>query len=369
MGRFAIELAKSTDDEALRRLAADNPMSGRIRISLRRDPCYFHGVETQGPFNQVGVARELDSGEVIGCATRSVRTVYLNGEEGELGYIGGLRLDPRFRGGTLLARAYRTFRQLHEDGRTRLYVTTIVEDNHAVRELLISRRAGLPRYHDQGRVHTLVIRAAGTNRPPVGEVRVERGGPAKIEEIVDCLRRNGRRRQFFPRYLAREFTEPNSHLRNFDVRDFHLAIRGGRVAGVAATWDQSAFKQTVLAGYCRSLTVVRPFFNLVAGLSGYPRLPAPGSLLKHCFVSFVAIDDDDPDVFRALLDSMGNDAAAHGHGYLLIGLHERDPFLRAAREYPHRDYASRLYVVCWEDDEEVWQSLDDRIPYLELAVL
>lgn len=369
MGRYAIEPARPSDDGALKQLAADNPMHGRFRVSLRREPSFFYAVEIQGPFSQVGVARDLDSGRAVGCATRAVRTAYLNGEPAELGYLGGLRLDPRFRGGTLLARAYRTLRRWHEDGRTRLYVTTVIEDNHAVRQLLSSRRAGLPVYHDWGRYHTLAIGPACKRRPPSGDFRVERGDPSRVAEIVECLRRNGRRRQFFPRYTAEEFLGPGQPLRDFRIGDFHLAMKGDRVAGVAATWDQTAFKQTVLAGYGGIVKTVRPLYNLVARWRGLPRLPLPGSELRHCFVSFLAIDGDDLNVFRALLGSIRSHVAARGYDYFLVGLHERDPLLPAAREYPHRDYVSRLYVVYWEDGADACRSLDGRVPYLELAVL
>lgn len=369
MGRYAIEPARPSDDEALKQLAADNHMNGRFRVSLRREPSFFHAVKIQGPFYQVGVARDLESGRAIGCGTRAVRAAYLNGELAELGYLGGLRLDPRFRGGTLLARAYRTLRRWHEDGRAGLYVTTIIEDNHAVRQLLSSRRAGLPCYHDWGRYHTLVIRPGRNRRPPAGDLRVQRGEPSRVAEIAECLNRNAKRRQFFPRYTAEELIQPGEHLRDFQIGDFHLAVKGDRLVGLAATWDQTAFKQTVLAGYGGMVNTVRPLYNLLARWGGLPRLPSPGSELKHCFVSFIAVDGDDLDVFGALLDSIQSYAAAQGYDYFLVGLHERDPLLAAAREYPHRDYVSRLYVVYWEDGAELCRSLDGRVPYLELAAL
>jgi len=54
----------------------------------------------------------------------------------------------------------------------------------------------------------------------------------------------------------------------------------------------------------------------------------------------------------------------------MAGLHERDPLLPVLRQYRHFPYASRLYVVCWEDGEEDFGNLDDwRVPYLELGAL
>ncbi len=93
MNEFSIELARESDDDDLKDLVANTPMDGEFQIALRREPSYFHGVDVQGPFNQVGVARDKQTGQTVACATRSVRPAYLNGEVKSLGYIGGLRVN------------------------------------------------------------------------------------------------------------------------------------------------------------------------------------------------------------------------------------------------------------------------------------
>ena len=369
MPKFSIELAKPSDDEDLRRLVADNPIGGDVQIVLWREPSFFHGLRVHGPFNQVGVVRDTETGRVVGCGTRSVRSAYLNGTAANLGWLGGLLLESRFRSGTLLARGYRAFHQLHRDKKALLYVTTIPENERELRELLTSGRAGLPQYDDWGRYHTLAIRPGRSKPSLAGGIQVVRGSAARMEEVEGCLNRNGRRRQFYPCYLSHEFLTDASHLRDFRIEDFTLAVREGRVVGVAARWDQSRFKQITVAGYRGKARLVRPLHNAMARLRGFAAMPPPGSELKCCFVGFVAVDDDEPDVFRVILREIYNDAVAGGYAYVLAGFHEKDPLLRVAAGYRHFAYQSRLYVVYWEDGAEYRQSLDDRVPYLELAAM
>ncbi|MEK7327670.1 MAG: hypothetical protein AAB217_20690, partial [Chloroflexota bacterium] len=58
---------------------------------------------------------------------------------------------------------------------------------------------------------------------------------------------------------------------------------------------------------------------------GWPALPNPHTLLQYCYASHLAIDDDDPAIFAALLRALYNHAAECRYNYFLIGLSEANP--------------------------------------------
>lgn len=369
MPRFSIELAKPSDDSDLRALATSDLAVGPIRFSLRREPSFFQAVRVQGSLNQIGVVRDTETGRAVGCGMRSVRSAYVNGIAANLGYLGGLWLDPAVRSGTLLARGYRAFHQLHRDRQALLYITTIPEEAEEARALLTSGRARLPQYDDLGRYHALAVSVGRKKRGLAGRIKVLRGVPSRMKEVEECLSRNGPRRQFFPCFLANDFLTGGPHLRDLHVKDFYLAVEDGRVVGVAAKWDQTAFRQLVVGPYRGTARVVRRVYNAGARVLGLPSMPLPGSEVKHVYLSFVAIDDDRRDVFRTLLREVYNDAAEAGCSYVFAGFHERDPLLAEVVRYRHYAHRSRLYVVFWEDGAAFHESLDGRVPYVELALL
>ena len=98
MARVAFAPATADDDASLRRLLAENPMEGRIRVAFEREPSYFHAVEVQGRFAQVIVGRDLETGALVGVGTRTVKPAFVNGEPRPLGYLSDLRLLPAYRG-------------------------------------------------------------------------------------------------------------------------------------------------------------------------------------------------------------------------------------------------------------------------------
>jgi hypothetical protein len=374
MARFVLEHASDAHDADLRRLMAENEMEGEIVLSFRREPSYFHASRVQGAFYQVEAARDTRSGEIIGVGTRAVRLGFLNGERENVGYLADLRLDARYRGGLLVARAYRHLARLHQDGRARLYFTVIAEGNRQALQTIAAGRAGLPPYRDLGRLLSPAVNLLRRKPPLDGKVEVVRGSEALLPEIVACLNRNLRRRQFAPCYTLDQFHRSappgeQSELRDFHVEQFYVAVRNGQVIGVVGKWDQSAYKQTVVTRYRGKLRLLRPLYNIAAALIGCARYPEPGMPLRSFYASFIAVDQDDVGVFRALLRRLYNDHVGSRYAYFLIGLHERDPLAAALADYSVTPFAGRLFAVHFADGDEPFCRLDNRIPYVELAAL
>ena len=289
--RFA--LAGPEHEPQLRALLREHAMPGWVELTLEREPDFFAAAATTGGVAQTGVALEGDT--VVGMGCRSVREVYLNGRPASLGYLSGLRLQQAFRRGTALARGYAFLRQLHEDGRAAAYLSTIIEDNREVMALLTGGRAGLPRYRDLGRYVTFAV-ALGAwppGRRPRTDVIVSHAAPSELDAVVAFLNDHGRRRQFSPVVHRSDFGSPA--WRGLEPSNVVLARGGhGRIEGVAACWDQSAYKQTRVVRYRRLLATTRPLLNTVLRLAGFPGLPDEGALIPALNLSLICIRGDDP---------------------------------------------------------------------------
>ena len=368
MPRVVIEPATPADDAALRRLLADNPMDGGIRVAFEREPSYFAAARVQGDDCQVLVGRDTERGDVVAVGARAIRMVYVNGRPCEVGYLSDLRVLPAYRRGTLLTRGYRRVRALHGDGRARLYVTAIAADNAIALATIAAGRAGLPAYRDLGAFVTAAITLARRKPEVDAGVEIVPGTRARLADIVACLNVYGARKQFAPVYRAEDFHDGGRFL-GLRVEDFRVALRNGRVVGTIARWDQRAFRQTRVVGYRGPLRLLRPAYNLGARLLGWPRFPRPGATLEAFYAACVAVADEDVDVFRALLRRVYNEAAGGPYACFVLGLHERDPLVAALDDYRVSHYRGRLFCVHFEDGEAAWRALDARVPHVEVATL
>lgn len=361
MSGLMLRLATRADDALIRAVLRRNSMPGAMALAFAHEPSFFDAIEVEGYDPQVVVGEQ--DGQLVGAGLVAMRRVYLNGETAEVGYLSSLRTDPAIRGTTALARGYRFYRQVHEvQQRVPFYLSTIMEDNNTARELLTSGRAGLPSYHEIGRYHTTAIPllSQGKLRLPAG-IRIVAGSAVGAEEIAAFLCETGRTRQFYPAYTAEELQAPTGLLRGLVLDDFAVALAGDRILGVMAAWNQLPFRQHVVTGYQGWLRWARPLLGSL--------LPPPGEPVRSLLAACVAIRNDDPAVFRALLRHLLRVHAGGAHCFLFVGLAGNDPLLPVACEPWHLTLHSRIYVVEWGDGRAAVRTLDDRVPYLELGSL
>lgn len=365
-----IEAAAGDDEPELRRILRDNPMTGDISLAMEREPDFALGASVEGDRHDVIVARE-PAGTLAGFCTRSVRTVYVNGEPQRLGYLGQLRLDRPYRGRVrIVADGFDSVRRLPRADELPYDLTSIVSDNAAAWRLLTAGLPGIPTYHRLENLMTLALVTQSKRRGRRRErYSVERLTRDEVPQLSDWLDRQQRRFQFASQWNLRELGQaPWS--RGLSSDDFLVAHERGAIIGCIALWDQRAFKQNRIAGYGPLLARTRRLVNLTSSFTGVPRLPEPGQVLAQCHLSHLAVDDDRFDVAYALVDCALVEARRRGLELATLGLSTRRPMADAIRRgFRPRLYRSTLYAVHWPSGAEAVRALDNRVPHVEVAVL
>jgi hypothetical protein len=304
-------------------------------------------------------------------ASRSVYDGFVNGVPRSIGYLGQLRVSRDFRGRAgLLARGYAALRARRTPSDLPFDLTTIVADNVRARRVLEAGLDGVPAYRPLEALTTLIVPLWRRQKVRASRaIRVERGSPDLIDDVVRCLDRNRRRFQFTPRWTANELRSPERS-RDLSPGDFLIATRDGTIAGCLAMWDQTRFKQIVVRGYGASMRRWRPWTELSARVIGTPRLPAIGDPLSHVYASHLAVDDDDEEIFGMLLAHACNMALERGHTCAIFAFAARHPFLKlVTRTHRAWTYSSILYAACWEECADTLERIDSRIPHLEVGLL
>ncbi len=345
-------------------------MEGAIRVSLEREPDASLAAAVEGDRHATVVARDPGTGRIVGMGTRCVWSAFVNGKPCRLGYLSQLRVDRAARGRrSLLAAGYAALRESRGPGEEPFDLTSIIADNAVARRLLGASVPGLPRYHELSGLVTLVVPVGRKGHQGRHGFEIETGTPERMGEVADCLVRNRRRYQAAPYFSTAELLSPERS-RGLRPGDFRLAVKGGHVVGCLALWDQSGFKQVVVRGYAPHLARWRLWINRLSPVIGTPRLPDPGERLPHAYISHIAVDGDDPETFRALMESAYAEARARRYTYVVIGLAAGHPWLPwLERRFHPRRYESVLYTVDWGDGAAAIEALDGRLPHVEAALL
>ena len=362
---FDVRLATGADEPEIRALVGAIAMPGAVAVRFAREPDYFAGTTIMGDPCDVVVVRDQRDGRLAGIGCRAERRAFVNGREARIGYIGQIRAADGYRGRWLVQRA---LAWLRESGHTDLlYYGVIARENPRAREVLVGRRApGAPHRTRLIGLTTCAIFVRPRRRPRLAGLHLEAGSPATIPEIVDFLRREGSRRQFFPAYTVEDFTDGRS-LRDLAPGDVAVARRQGSIVGVMAAWDQAALKQDVVASYTGAIRRLRPGIDGLARALGARPLTRPGEAIPLSFAACATVTDDDPDVARALIWACAERARERDKAFLMLGLADDDPLLRVARRWLHVTYRSDLFTLAW--DGASVPALDGRVAYIEIATL
>ncbi|MBF0523264.1 MAG: hypothetical protein HQL24_09450 [Candidatus Omnitrophica bacterium] len=357
MEKINFRLASHEDNQGILDLAHSVSMKGDIEIIFERNPDFFHACEIQGCSYQVLVATRLDN-TICASGVRALKNAYISGKPTVIGYLSDLKVSNTERKLDILSNGYKKMKEFHQDGKAKLHITTILEDNKTAKVALVwkNKDQSIPNYYDVGGINTYFI-FPFLPRFPLNTLNIVRGNMNIIDDVVTFLNAEGAKKQFFPVYTREYFLT----LRNFKISDFYVTYDGGQIIGVAATWDQSAFKQVLLRKYNGRMKWVKMIFG---GL-----LPNEGERIKHFYLSFVATKDNSAQILASLLNYVYLDIRKNGYKYCVVGLHEKDALNKALRTFPTIIYKSRLYVAEYKSDNEIRELLDNRVPYVEIATL
>ncbi len=322
-------IATEADDAQIRAMLRDNAMPGWVEMAIEREPSFFAG---ENLFGRDWAVIAEEAGDVVGMYTVAMIPAYLNGRREELGYLGGLRVNPPHRRRIRHLRGgYASITRL-APRKVPCWFTVVGSENRIARRLLESGIAGIPPYHFQGEYRTLALAVArGKHR---GLWRRAEEGDA--DEIVAFHNRQAARFQYAPvldAALARRL-------------DFYVAEREGELRAVAALWDQRAFKQIVARRYRRPLGTILPFRNLYARALRRIPLPREGRALDQTFIAFLAMSESVREgayeLMQDLLSHCRTPAAS-------IGLHAGHPLLQALERFKPVSYPARIYAVSFDD--------------------
>jgi hypothetical protein len=370
LNSVSFSLATADDDADIRRLLRENPMPGRVSISMEREPDARLAAAVEGDVHHTIIARD-DDGTLIAMGSVAVRDAYLNGRVARVGYLGQLRLDHRVRPcGAIIRAGYQFFRELRPTLGADLLFTSIASDNTPARRLLERALPGMPIYRPIDQFVTSLFPVQATPRRGPKDIHVDCISADHVGEMIDCLARNAARFNLVPRWRASDLSP---RIGSGELEAI-LATRNGRAVGCMAAWNQSAYKQTIVRGYSPAIARWRHLINLGGPLLRQPYLPPVNTPLKLMYLSHVAIDDDNPDVFAALLRYACSPIdlwfGEEHRSYFVLGLSVRHPLLRAIpRRFRRRTYRTNLYTVSWKDDDHPVITPDKRPCQPEVALL
>lgn len=322
-------LATAADNQACLELFSAVPMRGELVLSTRREPDFFalYRMQRAEAFTYVGE----DEKGLLGMATALVRDGWLDGRVQKVGYLGDLRV--RFDRSRAFGRLFGdSFDALCAQTGCRAYYTAVLASNRAALNALVRRspkRKNQPYYHPLHRFSAVSVQLT-RRRTPSSDVQVRSATADDVPALAALLADAHRRRPFGYRFDDGELQHRLAHWPGFTLADTLVATGAkGEPVGVTTVWDPSPVKRYRVHAYNGAMRWVKRTFNLAATVTGWPKLPAPGSDFRYAYLCNLAVKDESPAVFRALLEHAYARLQPSGRHFFTFELDEGDPLAGA----------------------------------------
>jgi hypothetical protein len=360
---ISFRIADASDEPDVRRLLRENPMEGPLHISLEREPDVFASDFGLARAHHFVVARDNQSGQLVGVCERVVMAVHVNGTAQCVPYIGGLRVARSHRNRVAILRGgFAELRAIQErDDTPRYAFTSISQDNAVALRILSAGVRGLPAYAPLGSLATTVIASR--------RAKAADGEAASARDLASCATRWNSDHQFGAAWTETEVHELET--KGLPPGNRMLFSRGSSVAGSIALWDQRSHRQAVIRHLPPVMAALRPFYNALSRITQRPPLPAPGLPMSVGVASHFSWADGDQQTFLRLVGAalamahhMGLAAVAFGfaagsRSHQLLQLH----FPRAM------EFRTRFFSVVWPEDRHCLPTFDGRALHPELGLL
>ncbi|GAA3956893.1 hypothetical protein [Allohahella marinimesophila] len=362
---YQVRSAQLEDSQAILELFRRTPQAGKITLNFERSPCYFHSAHVSCEQPDVFVAEEHDSGRIVGVGNIGQRRLHVNGRPRYVRYAHDLRVEPTYRGGHVL---FDLYRQIPEsDYQNGWLQAVILADNEPYLKAVAKHRPGLPRFLPYGMIETSLLFGSRLARKPNTGLNIRQ---AKVEDLGVMQAfwdDEGPKKQFFPCYQFEQLARSEPYFRALRPQDYWLAFDGESLVGIIGTWDQKAFKQTLVLAYTHGLQTLRHLYNLQNQLRGGPRLPQPGGQLVYLTLHSMLVKDNDPTIFKALLDTIHASMGRH-YDALVCGLFEQDALRPVLEKFRRETIRSQHFILAHSGDPRL--GLNGRLtPYVDAARL
>jgi len=323
--------ATSADSAAILGLLEMTAAKGNIQLVYTRRPDPYASFLRETPAAKLLVW--TDGGSVVAMGALLTRDFYVDGAICRGTYLTGLKKHPGVRQRLDLADATGALTGTGAD----FFFYSVLSDNAGVARAFqgVKYGSGEVTMSPLGGLTTFFSTTGGRLLlPPGRESRM--CSPTDEPALAEFYGRLGPAAGLFP------VGTPWQDNWGCALSDFCVVTtNGGRIVAAGALWDQTDFRQYLVAKYSPGLQVAR-LLNPGLSLLGYPRLPKAHTVIPFPMASFLL---SEPGEEAALLTSLSVAARRRGYDQWVAGLAHTSAFHAHLARRRHVGFESTLHQV------------------------
>ncbi|MGE8561160.1 MAG: N-acetyltransferase family protein [Acinetobacter sp.] len=322
---FLVRSATEADDEQLVQLIAETMPSNGMILAFERYPSYLAASHAQ--YNRPDiklVVPEENPAQVVGMMNLGRRDCFINGQAEGLRYVADLRLHPMHRGNKVL----RLLMDYVYDSipLDTIFESVVLEDNTVACNILHHQRKGFPLPFHYDDIRTFTVSQAEQPKQ-FAHYRFQQMNSGHVGEANTFIRTMKQHYNFLPNYDFSGLAESNHPFwLGMNIQDFYIMYdQHNQVIGLYGLWNQKPFKQTRVVDYSRPLKLIKPFYNLYAGMRGVLSLPKKNDAFEYLMIHSALCHPEKQGVFASLIFHAKQQTKLRRKQAFCITLANKDP--------------------------------------------
>ncbi|MFG0587408.1 hypothetical protein ACF8D3_05200 [Acinetobacter sp. YQ_14] len=368
--------ATHADDAALRALIAVPMTTKGVQISFQREPSYFKASDILYRNKLHVVIEDTTTSEKVACYSNGYRPCFVNQKISNLRYASDLRVDPNYRGKSLVKKLGAHVRQtMFEPNYSQMI---IFDDNHAARAAMQTSKTGMPDYYDEGLIETLTLTDLGNTKNVSSFLNKNNREQASnqlhsctaqvehIQQMNNFIAEMSAYYNFIPAYNFNELAEDHTYFSGIKLSDFQLYFQNDKLVGMFGLWDQHSVKQTKILHYSSLIGFFRPIYNLSTRMTKMMPLPKLGDSLKYHVLHTLLCNPNKLHLHHQMLKDAHQKSKALGVGVISFTLSHKDPRHQLNKFYKGERLTGMHGFISFEGDPR--PNFDQNlIPYFEVG--
>ena len=367
---MSLTVRQITEDfnEEMLSILLDSPMeSDGLSVCLDRSPDMF--AVPRRFFDSFKSFGFFMDDRLVGFIMICRKTLYVNGLPREIGYLANMYVRPEGRKrGWLYKASEPLFREVLDEVGIG-YATTMKGNRNT--EPMIGRKIQkfpfIPYSKSIGINHIFNILITFGKREPKG-ISVRRAGSSDLETIARLLDDEYKPRLFGPVMTPELLVKTIGQRPGFELSDYFVAERDGRIVGVCSAWDISEIRKLRVMAYRKQYRIVKTVYGLLRPVFGFPALPKPGAPFREIVINDYGIENRDPEILKALITRIYNEYRRKGYNMVQIGSYEGDPLMKATAGFFSQPLYSHIIFGSKDEDLIEKEGIDYERAYLDIAL-
>ncbi len=342
--------ATKNDNQALLDLNNKTPMVGQFSLLIDRQPDFFRLLEKRGKYILL-VAEKNE--EIIATCSITEMKVYVDKEPFTAHYVSDFRVHPNYYRSTIAARFGKFVYQKLESMHPKLMFAAIVMGNKSVMPFL-SGRWLFPDVFGESvlNVYQLIpLRSFVFNR----NYKISKITKPNIEMF---------RNSFLDDFAFYTDIYPSSEENTTVIAAYH---KGEIVAALALT-DTEDYKQEILKGIPKHLTLLSKAINFINRIYPIIHLPRVNDAVKILYIRYLSCKPGHDEALNILISKARGIAYKRKFHFLSFGIHEKSHYNSFFNKIPKFTFRLKLFFSNNNEDNKMKEKIESGCVFWDFTV-